>query len=99
MTAQFPQETLRLRPAGFNRSGLKWLDGEREDVPDAALRPDHARRARVDLELPAQPQNLDIYAAVEDVFMDPRGLKQMLARQWSARRVEEREQQRILTLG
>ena len=57
---------------------LEWFDRQRENVADAALGLDHAWRAGIDLQLPPQPQNLDIDASIKNIFVNPRGLQQLL---------------------
>ena len=80
---------------GFNcsRSDPEPLDRQSKDVAKTALRPNDLRRAWIELQLPAQPQDLHIDAAVENVFMHPRCLQQMLTAQRPLRGVEKRGQQ------
>jgi hypothetical protein len=59
----------------------KRFDRQREEVADAALGLDCAWRTRIDLQFTPQPQDLDIDAPIEDIFMDSSGLQQMLARE------------------
>jgi hypothetical protein len=45
------------------------LDRRRENVAGAAFCPDELRLAWIGLELAAQPQNLDVYAAIEHLLV------------------------------
>ena len=57
---------------------LEWFDRQRENVADAALGLDHARRTGIDFQFPPQPQHLDIDASIENIFVNTRGLQQSL---------------------
>ena len=57
---------------------LKPLDLPRKRISDAALRLDDLGRARVLFQLAPEAKNLDVDAAVEDVFMHPSGLQKVL---------------------
>src|SRR4029079_9008641 len=72
---------------------------EREDIADAALGLDDAWRAWIDFKLAPQPQDLDIDAPIENVFMDARGLQQIFPREGALRRLKKRKQQGILALA
>ena len=48
---------------------------ECEDIADASLSLDDARRARIDLKLAPQSQDLDIDAPIENILMHTRGLQ------------------------
>jgi hypothetical protein len=48
----------------------KRFDRQHEDVAEAALRLDCAWGTRTDLQFTPQPQDLDIEAPIEDIFMD-----------------------------
>jgi len=75
----------------------EWFDRKRKDIADTALSLDHAWCTRVDLQFGPQPQDLDIDAPVEDVFVNSRRLQQVLARERPLRCFEKGEQQGILT--
>lgn len=68
---------------------LNPLHRHRKHVSDAALGLDHTWRARVAFELAPQPQNLHVYASVEDVLVYARRLEQVLATKWALWCVEE----------
>src|SRR6266702_3523847 len=86
-------------PSNRNCAGLERLNRNSEAVANAALGLDNARRARVGLQLASQPQDLDVDAAVEDVFVDARRLEQVLAAQRALRRLEEGQQQGVFALA
>ncbi len=48
---------------------------QREHITDTALGSDNARRTGIDLEFAPQPQDLDIDAPIENIFVNPRGLQ------------------------
>src|SRR5262249_17974087 len=75
------------------------LDRNREHISDAALGLDDARRARVAFELPTQPKNLYVDAAIEDILVHARGLQQVLAAERTLWRIEKGEQQGVLAFG
>src|SRR6516162_3134356 len=75
------------------------LDRKRENVTHPALGLNDARGARVRLKLAPQPQNLDVYAAVEDILVHAGCLQQMLAAERPLGRVEKRRQQGVFALG
>jgi hypothetical protein len=60
--------------AGFP-SFLERFYRQREHITDTALGSDNARRTGIDLELAPQPQDLDIDAPIENIFVNPRGLQ------------------------
>src|SRR4051794_22588931 len=70
-----------------------------KDVADAAFGLDHARRTWIGLKFAPQAQDLDVDAAIEDVFVHAGGLQQMLARERTLRRFQERQQQAIFAFG
>jgi hypothetical protein len=70
--------------------------GNCKGIADAAFGLDDTWRFRVCLQFAPQPQHLDIDAAIEDVFVEPGGLQQMLARKRPLWRVEERQQEGVL---
>ena len=74
------------------------FDRECEDIADASLGLDDARRARIDLKLAPQSQDLDIDAPIENILMHARGLQQMLPRERALRCFKKGKQQGILTL-
>src|SRR5215471_7041531 len=80
-----------MRVALAGAEPLERLDGKREHVADAALGLNDRRRGRIAFQLAAEPQHLDVDAAVEDVLV--------LTREWALRRVEKRDQQRVFALG
>ena len=51
----------------------------------------------MNLQLAPQPQDLNIDAPIEDIFMNSRRTQQMLARKRSLRCFQKRQQQGILT--
>src|ERR1700716_1283445 len=75
------------------------FDRQREDIADAALRLDHPRCTRINLQFAPQPQDLDIDASIENILVNSSGLQQMLPRERPLRRFEKRQQQRILTFA
>ena len=67
---------------------------QRKHVADAAFRPDELRLARIAFDLAAQPQDLDIHAAVEHLFfVHADGGKQLFAAQHLLGRALERDQE------
>src|SRR2546429_9007027 len=82
-----------------NKGALSPLDHDGENISDAALGLDHARRARVAFQLAPQAENLHVDAAVEDVLVHARRLQQVLAAERALRRIEKSDQKRILTFG
>jgi hypothetical protein len=78
---------------------LERFDLQREDIADASLSLDHARCTRIDLQFAPQPQDLDINAPIENIFVNSCSLKQMLPRQRPLRRFEKGQQQRILAFA
>src|ERR1700738_5602806 len=83
-------------PAAALLSSLERLDWQREDVSSAAFGPDEPWHLRVSLQFAPQPQHLNIDAAIEDVFVEPGRVQQILARERPLRRIEEGQQQRVL---
>src|SRR6478609_471019 len=79
--------------------GLERLYRQSENIADAALGLDHTWRARIDLELAPQSQDLDIDAPIENVLVNTRGLQQVLPRERPLRRLKKGKQQGILTLA
>src|SRR5215813_5247357 len=75
------------------------LDRQGEDIAHSALGQNHARRAPVRLQLAPQPEDLDIYAAIEDILVNSRRLQKMFARQRPLRRFQKSQQQCILALA
>src|SRR5260370_17459059 len=75
------------------------FDGNCKDIANAAFGPDDTWRLRVYLQLTPQPQHLNIDAAIEDVFVEPGRLQQILARKRSLRRIEEGQQQGVLAFA
>ena len=75
------------------------FDRECEDIADASLGLDDARRARIDLKLAPQSQDLDIDAPIENILMHARGLQQMSPRERALRCFKKGKQQGILTLA
>ena len=73
------------------------LDRQGKHIPDAALGLDDAGRVEPGLQLAPQPQNVDIDAAVEDILVRAGRLQEVFARKWALWRVEEDDQQGILT--
>ena len=80
-------------------SFLERFDRQREAIANAALGLNHPRCPRIDLELAPQPQDLDINASIENIFMNSGSLQQMLPRERPQRRCEKGQQQRILALA
>ena len=70
-----------------------------KDVADAPFGLDHARRTRIGLQFAPQAQDLDVDAAIEDVFVHAGGLQQMLPREGTLRRFQERKQQAVFPFG
>src|SRR6476620_2838404 len=75
------------------------FDGNCKDIANAAFGPDDTWRLRVCLQLTPQPQHLNIDAEIEDVFVEPGRLQQILARKRSLRRIEEGQQQGVLAFA
>jgi hypothetical protein len=70
-----------------------------KDVADAPFGLDHTRRTRIGLQFAPQAQDLDVDAAIEDVFVYAGGLQQMLPREGTLRRFQERKQQAVFPFG
>src|SRR5216684_2608501 len=75
------------------------FDGNCKDIAEAAFGPDDTWHLRVCLQFPPQPQHLNIDAAIEDVFVEPGRLQQILARKRSLRRIEQGQQQGVLAFA
>ena len=75
------------------------LDSQRKNVADAAVSLDHARCIRINLQLAPQPQDPNIDAPIEDIFMNSRRMQQMLPRKNSLRCFQKRQHQGILTFA
>lgn len=69
---------------------LRRIYGCRENIADAALGLNDARRSRIAPQLAPQPQHLNVDAAIENIFMNGGRLKQMLAGQGALGRLEWR---------
>src|SRR3979411_2014867 len=74
-------------------------DRQREDIADAALRLNHARCTRINLQFAPQPQDLDIDASIENILVNSGGLQQMLPRERPLRRFEKGQQHRIFAFA
>ena len=70
---------LRKRATIVARQKSERLDRQGKHVADTALGLNDPRRARVGLQLAPQAQDLHVDAAVENVFVDPSCLQQVLA--------------------
>jgi hypothetical protein len=57
------------------RSRFERVDRQREDISDAAFGPDQPCRARIDLQLAPQPQDLHVDAAIENILVNTGSLK------------------------
>src|ERR1700686_4155508 len=75
------------------------FDGNCKDIADAAFGLDDTWRLRVCLQFAPQPQHLNVDAAIEDVFVEPGCLQQILARKRPLRRIEEGQQQGVLAFA
>jgi hypothetical protein len=75
------------------------FDRNCKDIADAAFGLDDTRHLRVCLQFAPQPQHLNIDAAIEDVFVEPGCLQQILARKRPLRRIEEGQQQGVLAFA
>ena len=75
------------------------FDRQREGIADAALRLNHARCTRIDLQFAPQPQDLDIDASIENILVNSSGLQQMLPRERPLRCFQKCEQQRIFAFA
>src|ERR1700676_4896534 len=75
------------------------FDRNCKDIADAAFGLDDTRHLRVCLQFAPQPQHLNIDAAIEDVFVEPGCLQQILARKRPLRRIEEGKQQGVLAFA
>ena len=85
------QSSLRhARSEIFHRQG--------KHVADATLGADNAWCAGIRLQLAPEAQYLHVDAAVADILMDPRGLKQMFSAQRPLRRIQEGDQQCVFAL-
>jgi hypothetical protein len=60
-----------------------------KDISDSALGLDDLRRARIVLQFAAKAKNLDVDAAIEDVFVDSSRLQKMLPAEWTLGSVQE----------
>ncbi len=78
---------------------LERFYGQREHITDTARSLDDAGRTGIDLDFAPQPQDLDIDAPIENIFVNPGGLQQLLARQRPLRRFEKGQQQGILAFA
>src|SRR5262245_53638839 len=87
------------RNAPPTRSMSISLYGNREYISNAPLGLDEAGRGRIDLELAAQAQHLDVDAPIEHVFMNAGAVQKLLARQGPLWRTQEGNQQRIFAFG
>src|SRR5260370_36889639 len=83
----------------LDRPSSECLDGQRKHIADAAFGQDDARRVWIGLQLAPQAQYLHVDTTIEDIFMDPGRLQKVFAGKRSLRRVEKRNQQRILAFG
>src|SRR5258708_31333322 len=81
------------------RVTLELLDGQGKDIADATLRPYDARRARVGFQFAPQPQHLHVDASIENVFVHPGGLEELLSGEWPLRSLQKRDQQGIVAFG
>src|SRR3984893_11440948 len=69
------------------------FDGNCKDIADAAFGLDDMWLLRVCLQFAPQPQHLNVDAAIENIFVEPGRLQQILARKRSLRRIDERHEQ------
>src|SRR4051812_26980468 len=89
-----------LYPASAKRLGTsESFNGCTEDISDATLGLDEARRARIAFELAPQAENLHVDAAIENILVNACGLQQVFTAEWALWRIEEGQQQRMLALG
>jgi hypothetical protein len=86
------------RPVSSSERALLF-DRQRKNIANAALGPDHPRRIQINLQLAPQPQDPNINAAIEDIFMNSRRTQEMLARKRSLWRFQKRQQQGVLTFA
>jgi len=89
--------TLTINAAPVRPTAL--FDRNCKDIANAAFGPDDAWCLRIYLQLAPQPKHPNIDAAIEDVFVEPDRLQQILARKRSPRRIEEGQQQGVLTFA
>src|ERR1700722_3224899 len=71
----------------------------REHISDAPLRLDDLGRTRILRQLAPEAKNLDVNAAVENVFMHPGGLQKVLPAERALRSVQESDKQRVFAFG
>jgi len=95
------QDPLLQRAAGVTVlvRGSEGLDGKGKHIASAALGTNNARCTRIGLQFAAQPQDLHVDAAVENILVHPSRLQQMLAAERPLGCVEKGGQQSIFTLG
>ena len=75
------------------------FDRQPKHIADAAQGLDHARCIRIGLQFAPQPQDLNINASIENIFVNSGGLQQMLPRLRPLRCLEKGQQQRVLALA
>jgi hypothetical protein len=75
------------------------LNWQYKRVADATLGPDDLRHTRIGLQLAPQSQDLDIDAAVENVFVYPGCVQKLFSAESTLRRIEKGRQQRIFPFG
>jgi hypothetical protein len=67
------------------------LDRQGEHITNATLGLDDPGRTRINLKLAAEPKDLHVDAAIKHVFVNARGLQQMLPAQRPLWRIDKRK--------
>lgn len=75
------------------------FDGGIEQIAYPPFRFDQAGHTGIGFQFATESQDLNVNAAIEDVFMHPRGLHQVFAAEWTSRRIQEGDQQPVLRFG
>ena len=75
------------------------FDGHVKPVAHTAFGLDDPRSAGIGFELAAQSKHLHVDTSIEDIFVHPGRLQELLACQGSLRRLQECDQQRVLAFG
>ena len=75
------------------------LDRRIEQITDSSFRFNQSRHAGIGFQFAAEPQDLNVNAAIEHILMHARGLHQMFAAERTTGGVEKGDQQRVLGLG
>ena len=96
---QIPVEPVRGCHVDVSCSKLEAFDGNGEHISDAALGLDHARGARIALELAPETKNLHVDAAIKDILVNAGCLQKVFSAKRTLRGFEEGDQRRVFALG